>query len=249
MKVYKVKNYEEMSEKGAQLLAAQVTLKPESFLGLATGSTPLGIYKKLADWNQKGLLDFSQVKTANLDEYKGIGRDNEQSYYYYMNENLFSKTNIRPEHTMIPDGSREDAEKVCEEYERQIAENGSVDIQLLGIGRNGHIGFNEPADSFAAVCHCVDLAPSTIEANQRFFEKEEDVPRQAYTMGIGTIMKAKKILLTASGKDKSKALKELIEGEVTPEVPATILRFHPDVTVIADEDALSEVSEAVLSEV
>lgn len=249
MKVYKVKNYEEMSEKGAQILAAQVTLKPESFLGLATGSTPLGIYKRLADWNQKGLLDFSQVKTANLDEYKGIGRDNEQSYYYYMNENLFSKVNIQTMNTMIPDGSREDGEAVCAEYERQIEENGSVDIQLLGIGRNGHIGFNEPADSFADVCHCVDLAPSTIEANQRFFEKEEDVPGQAYTMGIGTIMKAKKVLLIASGKNKAEALKELIEGEVTPKVPATILRFHPDVTVIADEDALSAVSEAGISEV
>lgn len=238
-----------MSEKAAQILAAQVTLKPESFLGLATGSTPLGIYKRLVEWNQKGLLDFSWVKTANLDEYKGIGRDNEQSYYYYMNQNLFSKINIRPEYTMIPDGSRTDAKKVCEEYEHQIEANGRVDIQLLGIGRNGHIGFNEPADTFAVVCHCVDLAPSTIEANQRFFEKEEDVPRQAYTMGIGTIMKAKKILLAASGKDKSKALKELIEGEVTPKVPATILRFHPDVTVIADVDALSEVSEPALSEV
>ena len=238
-----------MSEKGAQILAAQVTLKPESFLGLATGSTPLGIYKRLADWNQKGLLDFGQVKTANLDEYKGIGRDNEQSYYYYMNENLFSKVNIQTVNTMIPDGSREDEEAVCAEYERQIEENGSVDIQLLGIGRNGHIGFNEPSDSFADGCHCVDLAPSTIEANQRFFEKEEDVPGQAYTMGIGTIMKAKKVLLIASGKDKAEALKALIEGKVTPKVPATILRFHPDVTVIADEDALSAVSEAGISEV
>lgn len=243
MKVYKVKDYEEMSEKGAQILAAQITLKPESFLGLATGSTPLGIYKRLTGWNQRGVLDFSMVKTANLDEYKGVERENEQSYYYYMNENLFSKINIQTENTMIPDGSREDSEEVCAEYERQIEKNGSIDIQLLGIGRNGHIGFNEPAASFADVCHCVDLASSTIEANQRFFEKEEDVPKQAYTMGIGTIMKAKKILLIASGKDKAKALKELIEGEVTPEIPATILRFHPDVTVIADEAALSEVSE------
>lgn len=243
MKVYKVKDYEEMSEKGAQILAAQITLKPESFLGLATGSTPLGIYKRLTGWNQRGVLDFSMVKTANLDEYKGIEKEDEQSYYYYMNENLFSKINIQMENTMIPDGSREDSEEVCAEYERQIEKNGSIDIQLLGIGRNGHIGFNEPADSFADVCHCVDLASSTIEANQRFFEKEEDVPKQAYTMGIGTIMKAKKILLVASGKDKAKALKELIEGEVTPKIPATILRFHPDVTVIADEAALSEVSE------
>ena len=232
-----------MSEKGAQILAAQIILKPESFLGLATGSTPLGIYKRLTGWNQRGVLDFSMVKTANLDEYKGVERENEQSYYYYMNENLFSKINIQMENTMIPDGSREDSEEVCAEYERQIEKNGSVDIQLLGIGRNGHIGFNEPADSFADACQCVDLASSTIEANQRFFEKEEDVPKQAYTMGIGTIMKAKKILLVASGKDKAKALKELIEGEVTPEIPATILRFHPDVTVIADEAALSEVSE------
>lgn len=241
MKVYRVKNYEEMSEKGALILMSQVNLKPESFLGLATGSTPLGIYKKLVEWNQKGMVDFSQVKTANLDEYKGIQRDNEQSYYYYMNKNLFSQVNIRPEYTMIPDGSREDADEVCKEYECKIQENGSVDIQLLGIGRNGHIGFNEPSDTYADSCHCVNLAQSTIEANKRFFEKEEDVPKQAYTMGIGTIMKARKILLVASGKDKAEAVKQLLTGKVTPEVPATILRFHPDVTVIADEDALSEV--------
>lgn len=244
MKVYKVKNYEEMSEKGAQILAAQLILKPESFLGLATGSTPLGVYKRLAEWYRKGILDFAQVKTANLDEYKGIAREDEQSYYYYMNENLFSKVNVQAENVMVPDGSREDKEAVCAEYEHRIEENGSIDLQLLGIGRNGHIGFNEPGDSFADVCHCVDLAPSTIEANKRFFEKAEDVPKQAYTMGIGTIMKAKKVLLLASGKDKAEALKELFEGEVTPKVPATILKFHPDVTVIADEDALSAVSDA-----
>lgn len=240
MRVYKVKDYDAMSVKGAQILAAQIISKPESFLGLATGSTPLGIYQRLKEWHRKGVLDFERIKTVNLDEYKGISREDEQSYYYYMNKNLFSYVNIRAENTMIPDGSRKDAKQVCKEYELQIEMNGNVDLQLLGIGRNGHIGFNEPSDSFSDSCHVVKLAQSTIEANQRFFGCSEDVPKEAYTMGIGTIMKAKKILLVASGEDKAAAVKQLLTGKVTPKVPATVLRFHPDVTVIADEDALSK---------
>ena len=186
-------------------------------------------------------MDFSQIRTMNLDEYRGISRDNSQSYYSFMKENLFRHVNIKEENTYIPDGEREDAEAVCRDYEALVQRAGGVELQLLGIGRNGHIGFNEPADSFEKECHCVTLAESTIEANKRFFEKVEDVPKQAYTMGIGTIMSAAKILLLASGADKAEAVRQTICGQITPQVPASILQLHPDVTIIADEEALSKV--------
>lgn len=237
MKLYKVKDYDAMSKKAAAVLAAQVVAGPESVLGLATGSTPLGTYQYLTDWYQAGILDFSGIRTVNLDEYKEIAIE-EQSYRYYMKEHLFRHINIREECTYIPDGSAKDGAQVCEAYEALIERLGGIDLQLLGIGRNGHIGFNEPADAFAGACHCVDLAESTIEANRRFFEKEEDVPRQAYTMGIGTIMRAKKILLLASGEDKAEALRRALNGPVTPQVPASVLQLHRDVTIIADEAAL-----------
>lgn len=245
MKVIKVKNYDEMSKKAAAILAAQVIAKPDSVLGLATGSTPEGTYKYLVDMYNQGMLDFSEITTVNLDEYKGISKDNDQSYYYFMNKHLFKHVNIKPENTYIPDGESEDADKNCADYEALIKELGGADIQLLGIGRNGHIGFNEPGDTFKEATHCVTLTESTIEANKRFFEKEEDVPRQAYSQGIGTIMSAKKILLVASGEDKAEAVYQMIYGDISPKVQATVLRLHQDVIVIADEAAFSVIDKKV----
>ena len=242
MKIYRTADYQEMSRTAAMILAAQIRLKPDCVLGLATGSTPVGAYEELIRQYRAGYLDFSQVRAANLDEYRGLTRDNDQSYYYFMQQNLFKHVNIRPENTFIPDGSRQDSDEECARFEAVLSQLGGVDLQILGLGHNGHIGFNEPADTFAKVTHCVDLTRSTIEANRRFFEKEEDVPRQAYSMGIGTIMRAKKILLLVSGSEKAAILREVVAGPVTPRVPASILQFHPDVTLIADEAALSRLN-------
>lgn len=240
MRLYRVKNYDEMSRKAANIISAQVILKPDCVLGLATGSTPIGTYKQLIDWYNKGDLDFSEVTTVNLDEYKGLPRENDQSYYYFMHDNLFDHINLRKDRSFLPDGTELDSEKACSAYNAVIRQVGGIDLQLLGIGRNGHIGFNEPAEQFSLETHCVDLTPSTIDANKRFFEKEEDVPRQAYTMGIKTIMQAKKVLLVASGEDKAQALYDSFCGPVTPAVPASILQYHKNVYVVADEAALSK---------
>lgn len=241
MKIIRTKDYDMMSRKAATVIAAQVVNKPDCVLGLATGSTPIGTYKRLIEMYNDGDLDFAQVKTANLDEYRGLTRDNDQSYYYFMFDNLFKDINIDIENTNIPDGTEPDAEKECARYEKVVADLGGVDLQLLGLGHNGHIGFNEPADHFVKTTQCVDLQESTIEANKRFFEDISQVPRQAYTMGIGTIMSAKKILLIVSGEDKADILEKVICGPVTPQVPASILQMHPDVTIVADEAALSKV--------
>lgn len=238
MKVCKVKDYEAMSRKAAAFLAAKMILKPNALLGLATGSTPAGTYKRLVEMYQANDLDFSGIRTVNLDEYRGIQQRDPNSYYYFMNENLFSKVNILPENTHIPDGSNPDAERVCQEYEDKIEKLGPIEVQLLGLGHDGHIAFNEPGDTFSDKTHCAWLNQQTIQANKRFFEKEQDVPRQAYTMGIGTIMKAKSVLMLVSGQEKAEILQKILEGPVTPKVPGSILRFHPDVTVIADEAAL-----------
>lgn len=240
MKIYKVKNYDEMSKKAANIIAAQVITKPDCVLGLATGSTPIGTYKNLIEKYKNGDLDFSKVKTANLDEYRGLTKDVEQSYYYFMYNNLFKHVNIDMDNTNIPDGTAADSERECARYEEVIKSLGGVDLQFLGIGHDGHIGFNEPCDEFEKTTHCVNLTDMTIEANKRFFSSIDEVPRQAYTMGIGTIMNARKIILAVSGKDKAAILKQALYGPVTPLVPASILQFHPDVTVIADEDALPE---------
>ena len=239
MRIIKAKDYKEMSRKAANIIAAQVIAKPDSVLGLATGSTPIGMYQELIAGYKNGDLDFSQVKSVNLDEYRGLPREHDQSYYYFMYENLFKDINIDLNNTNVPNGMELDSDKECERYNQVIDSMGGVDIQVLGLGHNGHIGFNEPADSFAKLTHCVDLTPSTIEANKRFFASADDVPRQAYTMGIQTIMKAKKILLIVSGADKAAILKEALCGEVTPQVPASILQFNNDVVVVADEAALS----------
>ena len=240
MRILKVKNYDEMSKKAAAVIAAQIVAKPDSVLGLATGSTPIGTYQYLVKKYQERELDFSGIKTANLDEYKGLTKENDQSYYYFMNTNLFQHVNVDMNNTNIPNGMAEDANAECSRYEEVIKELGGVDLQLLGLGHDGHIGFNEPEDHFAKQTHCVDLTEMTIEANKRFFASADDVPKQAFTMGIGTIMRAKKVLMIVSGKDKAAILKEALYGPVTPQVPASILQFHPDAIVIADEDALSE---------
>ncbi len=240
MKIYKVRDYEEMSRKAAAVIAAQIIAKPDSVLGLATGSTPIGTYKNLVAAYKAGDLDFSQIKSANLDEYRGLTRDNDQSYYYFMNHNLFQHVNIDPANTNIPDGTNSDAAAECARYENVIEDLGGVDLQLLGLGHDGHIGFNEPCDHFDKTTHCVDLTEMTIEANKRFFASIDDVPRQAYTMGCGTIMKARKILILVSGADKADILYQVVNGPVTPQVPASILQFHPDVILIADEAAMSK---------
>lgn len=239
MRIIRTKDYDDMSKKAANIIAAQLVLKPDTVLGLATGSTPVGTYKNLVKAYEAGDLDFSAVKSVNLDEYKGLPRENDQSYYYFMHDNLFKHVNIDTKNTHLPDGTMEDSSKACTEYEAVIEAVGGQDLQLLGLGHNGHIGFNEPCDEFMKVTHCVNLTQSTIEANKRFFASADDVPRQAYTMGIGTIMKAKKILVVVSGSDKAQIVKEAFFGPVTPQVPASILQMHPDVTVVADEAALS----------
>lgn len=240
MVICKAKDYKDMSRKAANIISAQVIMKPDCVLGLATGSSPIGTYGQLIDWYNKGDLDFSKVSSVNLDEYRGLGPDHAQSYRYFMNTNFFDHINIDKSRTFVPNGLASDVAKFCEDYDKLIEDMGGVDLQLLGLGRNGHIGFNEPSDVFARGTHCIDLTPSTIDANKRFFESEEDVPRQALTMGIRNIMMAKKIVVVVSGEDKAEALKEAVYGPITPQLPGSILQLHPDVIVIADEAALSK---------
>ena len=237
MRIYKAKDYVDMSRKAANIVSAQVIMKPNCVLGLATGSTPIGLYKQLVEWYNKGDLDFSEVMTVNLDEYKGLSRDNDQSYYYFMHQNLFDHVNIPAENTHLPNGMEPDSQKECQEYTDLIQSLGGVDLQLLGIG---HIGFNEPGEAFDKQVHCVNLTQSTIEANKRFFASADDVPKQAYTMGIKTIMQAKKILIVASGEDKAEIVRDAFFGPITPKVPASVLQLHNDVTLVADEAALSK---------
>lgn len=240
MKIYKAKDYNDMSRKAANIISAQIIMKPDCVLGLATGSTPVGAYRQLVEWYHKGDLDFSEVTTVNLDEYRGISRESSQSYYYFMNRNLFEKVNIDKSRTFLPDGMDPDAEHACESYTRIIHSIGGIDLQLLGLGHNGHIGFNEPGIAFEKETHCVTLSERTIKANMRFFPSEGDVPRQAYTMGIKTIMSARRILVAVCGEDKSEIVHTAFFGPVTPQVPASILQLHNDVTLVADEAALSE---------
>ena len=233
------KDYDEMSRKAANVISAQMVMKPESVLGLATGSTPIGTYACLVERYKQGDLDFSGITSVNLDEYKGLPHENDQSYYYFMNDNLFSHVDINKERTFLPDGTEPDSEKACAAYNEIIHSVGGIDLQLLGLGHNGHIGFNEPADHFSLETNCVDLQESTINANKRFFASYDDVPKQAYTMGIKTIMQAKKVLVVVSGADKAEIVKKAFFGPVTPQVPASILQLHSDVVIVADEAALS----------
>lgn len=243
MIIYAEKDYQEVSKKAASIMAALIVSKPNAVLGLATGSTPVGMYRKLVEWYNNGDLDFSQISSVNLDEYRGLSGDNDQSYRYFMNTNLFDHVNIDKAKTNVPNGLAEDPEKACEEYNEIIRSMGGVDMQLLGIGGNGHIGFNEPSDFFEKGTHVVDLAESTIQANARFFESMDEVPKQAFTMGIKNIMEAKRILLVATGEAKADALYKALYGPITPKVPASILQLHGDVVVVADEEAMSVIRE------
>lgn len=239
MNIIRAKDYQDMSRKAANIISAQIIMKPDCVLGLATGSTPVGTYRQLIEWYEKGDLDFSRVSTVNLDEYRGLTHIDPQSYYYFMQENLFDHVNIDKAATHVPDGTNPDAADACAKHEQIIKSLGGIDLQLLGLGNNGHIGFNEPGAAFEKETHLVDLAESTIRANARFFTSIDEVPKQAYTMGIRTIMQAKKILVVVSGEGKADIVSRAFFGPVTPEVPASILQMHPDVTVVCDEAALS----------
>ena len=239
MNIIRAKDYQDMSRKAANIISAQIIMKPDCVLGLATGSTPVGTYRQLIEWYDKGDLDFSRVSTVNLDEYRGLTHTDPQSYYYFMQENLFDHVNIDKAATHVPDGTNPDAADACAKHEQIIKSLGGIDLQLLGLGNNGHIGFNEPGAAFEKETHLVDLAESTIRANARFFASIDEVPKQAYTMGIRTIMQAKKILVVVSGEGKADIVSRAFFGPVTPEVPASILQMHPDVTVVCDEAALS----------
>lgn len=239
IKLIKAKDYADMSKKAANIIASVMTLKEDAVLGLATGSTPIGTYDNLVEKYNNGEIDFSKVKTVNLDEYVGLDGNHNQSYRYFMNEHLFSRVNIDLKNTNVPNGKDEDAKKECARYHAVIKSMHGVDLQLLGIGNNGHIGFNEPCDKFILNTHKVTLTESTIKANSRLFDSIDEVPHFAYTMGIGEIMEAKSVLILASGKAKAPIIKELLEGEVNPMVPASILKVHPNCILIADEEALS----------
>ena len=241
MKIYVADDYKGMSRKAASIIASQVTLKPNSVLGLATGSTPIGMYEQLVEWHKAGELDFSAVKTVNLDEYVGLAPEHDQSYRYFMNDNLFNHVNIDKANTHVPNGLAADPAAECARYDSVVEEMGGVDIQVLGMGHNGHIGFNEPADHFPLGTNLVDLQESTINANARFFASKDEVPKQAMTMGIHTIMKAKKILVVVNGEGKADIVKKAFTGPVTPQVPASILQLHPDVVLVGDKAALSKI--------
>ncbi|MCI1666038.1 MAG: glucosamine-6-phosphate deaminase [Atopobiaceae bacterium] len=243
MKIIHAKDYADMSRKAANIISARVILQPDCILGLATGTSPIGAYQQLIKWYEKGDVDFAQVRTYNLDEYRGLSHEDPQSYHYFMHENLFDHINIDPANVHVPDGSNPDAAEACATYDKLVAEAGFCDLQLLGIGRNGHIGFNEPDDAFSKGTHCVDLTESTIEANSRLFDNADDVPRQAYTMGVQTIMHARSILMIASGADKAQAVHDMCFGPVTPRVPASILQLHTNCVVVADEAALADCPE------
>jgi glucosamine-6-phosphate deaminase len=243
MSILITEGYEEMSKKAALMVAAQVTIRPSSVLGLATGSTPEGMYKELVAMYKQGEIDFSEVKTFNLDEYYPIEDHNPQSYAYYMRKNLFDHININPLQVHIPNGTARDVETSCEDYDKMIDSAGGIDLQVLGIGNNGHIGFNEPDVHFEAGTHLVELDEETIEANARFFNTIEEVPKRAISMGIRTIMHSKKIVLLASGASKGKVIKEMLFGEVTPNLPASILLLHNDVTLILDREASAYITD------
>lgn len=247
MRIYQEADYEAMSLRAARIMAAEVVRKPECVLGLATGSTPVGAYRQLSQWNQEGQLSFREVRTVNLDEYKGLEPTHDQSYRYFMQVNFFDHLDILRENTHVPNGMAADADAECKRYDELIRSLGYADLQLLGIGHNGHIGFNEPGSAFVAPTHVVDLTERTIEANSRFFASANDVPRQAMTMGIGCIMAARRILMVVSGEDKAQAIYDAFCGPIDPKCPASILQLHPDVVLVGDKAALHKLVEAGVS--
>ena len=237
MRVIVCENYDELSKEAAKIMASQVHLKPNCVLGLATGSTPVGAYKELINMYKNGEIDFKDVTTFNLDEYFPISRKNDQSYYYFMHENLFDHINVPEERIHVLNGEVADPEKECADYEKAICDNGGIDLQLLGIGRNGHIAFNEPDENLVSDTHVTVLTDDTIDANARFFEDKKDVPTKSLTMGMASIMKARKILILINGAGKHAALKKLLSGKITTSCPATMLNMHSDVVVICDKEA------------
>ena len=237
MRLIVTKNYEEMSKVAAKEMAEDIKRNPEIVLGLATGGTPVGMYKELIRMYNEGELDFSKVTSINLDEYVGLSGDHDQSYRYFMNTNLFNHINIDKNNTFVPNGLAENVEEECMAYDSRIQDMGGIYLQLLGLGANGHIGFNEPGEALSVGTHLTDLKESTIEANARFFDSIDDVPRKAITMGLGGIMKAKKIMVIASGEGKAEVVKAMMSGKITTEIPATMLQMHRDVILIVDEDA------------
>jgi glucosamine-6-phosphate deaminase len=239
VRIIRTKDYQEMSRAAANLISAQVILKPDCVLGLATGSSPVGAYQQLIEWYKKGDLDFSQVRTVNLDEYVGLTADHDQSYAYFMRSNLFDHVNIDLANTNIPDGTNPDGQAECARYDKVIRDLGGIDLQLLGLGVNGHIGFNEPADHFSCGTQQIKLTDSTRDANKRFFASIDDVPTHARTMGVRDILQARRVVMVASGENKAQAIKAAFFGPITPNVPASILQYHPDFTLVADEAALS----------
>ena len=239
MRVYCAADYYHASRVAANIISAQVIMKPDCVLGLATGSTPIGTYEQLIRWYEKGDLDFSQVHSINLDEYRGLSPENDQSYRYFMNTHLFDKINIDKKNTYVPDGLEPDKEKACRDYEEIIHAHGGVDLQILGLGHNGHIGFNEPGSVFEKETHCVALTEKTRQATARFFASMDEVPTEAYTMGIKSIMQAKKIMVIVSGESKREIVKKAFHGPITPEVPASVLQLHSDVILVGDEAALA----------
>lgn len=239
MRIICAKDYDEVSKYAANIIAGQINLKPDAVLGLATGGSPVGTYARLVELFQNNDVDFSQVTSVNLDEYRGLSGSDRESYWSFMQEHLFRHVNIRKENIHIPSGENLNSDEVCREYDEMISKIGRIDLQLLGIGLDGHIGFNEPGESFELNTHCVNLTESTLEANKRFFGSREQVPGQAYTMGIRPIMQARKVLMLASGRNKADILKEAFTGHVTPRIPASVLQLHPDFVLIADEEALA----------
>lgn len=239
MKIIVTKNYEEMSAVAANAVADVIKSKPDCVLGLATGSTPEGMYAELVKKYEGGELDFSSVTSVNLDEYYPITPDNDQSYRYFMNKHLFDKVNVNKANTYVPNGCAEDVEAECAAYDKRIDSLGGIDVQVMGIGQNGHIGFNEPDEFLDANTHLTLLKEDTVKANSRFFASESDVPTHALTMGVGSIFKARRIVLLASGKGKAEAIARMATGKITTSCPASLLFLHPDVTVICDEDAYS----------
>lgn len=242
MNIIVVKDYNEMSRKAAHLFVGQILQKPDSVLGLATGSTPVGLYKELIKFYKEGMIDFRSVMAFNLDEYLGLKPDHAQSYAKFMQDNLFEHINMQSEKYHIPSGTATDFEAECDRYEDLIAQAGGIDLQILGIGRNGHIGFNEPDIKFEAITHVVQLDEQTISDNARFFNNIEEVPKKAISMGIKTIMQSRGIILLASGQEKADAVAGMVSGKITPELPASVLQLHPNVTIIVDEAAASKIN-------
>ena len=242
MKIIIAENYNEMSKAAAELIAEEINRKPNMVLGLATGSTPVGTYEKLIEMNKENKIDFSGITTFNLDEYCGLNKENDQSYWYFMHDKLFNHVNINHANINMLDGTNTDSEKECSSYDEKIEKAGGIDLQVLGMGHNGHIAFNEPCDYFSNGAHMVELQESTINANKRFFEDVSQVPKASYTMGIGNIMHARKVVMLVSGEEKAETVAKAFNGAIVPQVPASVLQLHNDFVLIMDKAAASKFS-------